>query len=216
MQRSAFQCNALSLMKSMICNMQPALGFSDRHVPVGAMSDPWDSLSDMIGSITPGGNGLDFPNMSFDRTIQETFKVPFPSFEIQEPYPGDSSGIIHSPDGSKLPSSSAGSRHESVSSADASASSKTESDSCCNLCGYRPKGDPRWFGGSMAKHMKLQHANTPPTIYRCPYPGCTSQFQKRPDNLRQHQIEKGHFVDAAGEGSKRASKRKKPEARRNS
>jgi hypothetical protein len=80
-------------------------------------------------------------------------------------------------------------------------------NSSCDICGYRPKGDPRWFGGSMAKHKKLQHATSPPRIYRCPFPGCKSQYRNRPDNLRQHQLEKGHFV----EGEERPSKRKKTE-----
>jgi hypothetical protein len=105
--------------------------------------------------------------------------------------------------------SPAGSQQAASAAADASSGSKIESNTTCSLCGYRPKGDPRWFGGSMAKHMKLQHATTPPKIYRCPYPGCTSQFQKRPDNLRQHQIEKGHFMDGQSESSTRVSKRKK-------
>ncbi|KOS17585.1 hypothetical protein ESCO_003145 [Escovopsis weberi] len=86
------------------------------------------------------------------------------------------------------------------------ASIKVESNSCCEICGYRPKGDPRWFGGSMAKHKKLQHSEET-KIYRCPYPGCTSQYSKRPDNLRQHQIEKGHFVDGQGPARKRSRKR---------
>lgn len=87
---------------------------------------------------------------------------------------------------------------------------KIESNSCCDVCGYRPEGDPRWFPGSMAKHKKLQHASTPPRIYKCPYPGCKSQYTNRPDNLRQHQIKKGHFVEGQDdeEGS-RPTKRKK-------
>lgn len=87
--------------------------------------------------------------------------------------------------------------------------SKVESDSCCELCGYRPEGDPRWFPGSMAKHKKLQHATTPAKIYRCPFPGCTSQYKNRPDNLRQHQIKKGHFVSGEEAPSSRPPKRKK-------
>ena len=83
----------------------------------------------------------------------------------------------------------------------------TQSMDSCEICGYRPKGDPRWFGGSMAKHKKLQHAEGPPTIYRCTYPGCRSQYKNRPDNLRQHQIDKGHFVD--GDDSSRRAKRRK-------
>ncbi|EFQ30755.1 uncharacterized protein GLRG_05899 [Colletotrichum graminicola M1.001] len=82
------------------------------------------------------------------------------------------------------------------------------SDSC-EICGYQPKGDPQWFKGSMAKHKKLQHSTAPPKIYRCPYPGCTSQYKNRPDNLKQHQQDKGHFVD--GETGRRPSKRKKRE-----
>lgn len=86
---------------------------------------------------------------------------------------------------------------------------KVESDSCCEICGYRPKGDPRWFVGSMAKHMKTIHSENP-QIFRCPYPGCTSQYSKRADNLRQHQIEKGHFVDGEGNQGRRPRKRKRP------
>lgn len=78
---------------------------------------------------------------------------------------------------------------------------------CCEICGYQPKGDPQWFKGSMAKHKKLQHSMAPPKIYRCPYPGCTSQYKNRPDNLKQHQQDKGHFVD--GPTEQRPSKRKK-------
>lgn len=86
----------------------------------------------------------------------------------------------------------------------------TEADSCCDLCGYRPKGQPQWFKGSMAKHRKLKHSTEPPKIYKCPFPGCASQYKNRPDNLRQHQIEKGHFVGGeAGGAPRRPSKRKK-------
>jgi hypothetical protein len=86
---------------------------------------------------------------------------------------------------------------------------KVEADACCELCGYRPKGDPQWFKGSMAKHKKLQHSTEPPRIYKCPYPGCTSQYKNRPDNLRQHQIEKNHWVQGEESTPRRPSKRKK-------
>lgn len=86
---------------------------------------------------------------------------------------------------------------------------KTEAGACCEICGYRPKGDPRWFHGSMAKHKKLQHSTDPPVIYRCQYPGCKSAYKNRPDNLRQHQIEKDHFVEGDEGASRRPSKRKK-------
>ena len=86
-----------------------------------------------------------------------------------------------------------------------------ESDACCDICGYRPRGAPQWFKGSMAKHRKLQHSNTPPRIYKCPFPGCVSQYKNRPDNLRQHQIEKNHWVeeDKEPKAERRPSKRKK-------
>ena len=100
-----------------------------------------------------------------------------------------------------------GSSHPEPSPSSDSAS-KVEAADCCEICGYRPKGDPQWFKGSMAKHKKLQHSTGPPVIYRCPFPGCTSAYKNRQDNLRQHQLEKGHFVgdEAAG---RRPSKRKK-------
>ena len=86
---------------------------------------------------------------------------------------------------------------------------QTEANSCCELCGYRPKGHPQWFKGSMAKHKKLQHSAAPPIIYKCPYPGCNSRYKNRPDNLRQHQLEKKHFVDGEEGTTRRPSKRKK-------
>ncbi|KAK3353191.1 hypothetical protein B0T25DRAFT_204303 [Lasiosphaeria hispida] len=86
---------------------------------------------------------------------------------------------------------------------------KIEADSCCEICGYRPKGDPQWFKGSMAKHKKLQHSTEPPKIFKCPFPGCSSQYRNRPDNLRQHQIEKNHWVKNEEEPLRRPSKRKK-------
>ncbi|KAI1142429.1 hypothetical protein F5Y05DRAFT_226188 [Hypoxylon sp. FL0543] len=88
-----------------------------------------------------------------------------------------------------------------------STSQKVEASDACDICGYRPKGDPQWFKGSMAKHKKMQHSAGPPIIYKCPYPGCSSQYKNRQDNLRQHQIEKNHFV--GDEANRRPSKRKK-------
>ncbi|KAJ4390229.1 hypothetical protein N0V85_007428, partial [Neurospora sp. IMI 360204] len=40
----------------------------------------------------------------------------------------------------------------------------------CHLCDYRPNGDPRWFKGSMAKHMKVKHSDQPDKIYPCTFP----------------------------------------------
>ncbi|KAJ4300537.1 hypothetical protein N0V88_003215 [Collariella sp. IMI 366227] len=47
-----------------------------------------------------------------------------------------------------------------------------EANASCHICGYRPKGDPQWFKGSMAKHMKTMHSGAPDKIYKCPFPGC--------------------------------------------
>ncbi|KAI0009504.1 hypothetical protein F4779DRAFT_367634 [Xylariaceae sp. FL0662B] len=95
----------------------------------------------------------------------------------------------------------------SSSSSAATGHNKVEADDCCDVCNYRPKGDPQWFKGSMAKHKKMQHSAGPPVIYKCPFPGCRSQYKNRQDNLRQHQIEKNHFV--GDEAGRRPSKRKK-------
>ncbi|OIW31979.1 hypothetical protein CONLIGDRAFT_248296 [Coniochaeta ligniaria NRRL 30616] len=84
-----------------------------------------------------------------------------------------------------------------------------EAEACCEECGYRPKGDPQWFKGSMSKHRRVMHSAAPPRIYKCPFPGCASQYKNRPDNLRQHQIEKGHFVEGEEVATRRPSKRKK-------
>ncbi|KAI0915046.1 hypothetical protein F4823DRAFT_8098 [Ustulina deusta] len=88
----------------------------------------------------------------------------------------------------------------------ASSGQKVEASERCEICGYRPKGDPQWFKGSMAKHKKMQHSTNPPVIYKCPFPGCNSEYKNRRDNLRQHQIEKNHFV-----GDERQIRRKRKE-----
>lgn len=84
----------------------------------------------------------------------------------------------------------------------------------CHLCDYRPNGDPRWYKGSMAKHIKVKHSSEPDKIYACKYPGCKSQYRNRPDNLRQHKIEKGHWVEGEegcgyGGTERRPSKKRK-------
>ncbi|KAI1298032.1 hypothetical protein F5Y03DRAFT_409539 [Xylaria venustula] len=88
----------------------------------------------------------------------------------------------------------------------ASSGQKVEANERCEICGYRPKGDPQWFKGSMAKHKKMQHSTNPPIIFKCPFPGCNSEYKNRRDNLRQHQIEKNHFV-----GDERQIRRKRKE-----
>ncbi|KAI0447074.1 hypothetical protein F4803DRAFT_558997 [Xylaria telfairii] len=91
----------------------------------------------------------------------------------------------------------------------ASSGQKVEANERCEICGYRPKGDPQWFKGSMAKHKKMQHSTNPPIIFKCPFPGCNSEYKNRRDNLRQHQIEKNHFV--GDEATQRPHKRKRRE-----
>jgi hypothetical protein len=91
----------------------------------------------------------------------------------------------------------------------ASSSLKVAAKESCSLCGFRPKGHPKWFRGTMAKHMKNQHSAEPDKIFKCTFPGCKSEYRNRPDNLRQHQIEKGHMMD--GDTARRPSKRKRVE-----
>ncbi|KUI68432.1 hypothetical protein VM1G_03962 [Cytospora mali] len=112
---------------------------------------------------------------------------------------------------SPFDSSGASSNHaaQTPSSSESPPQQKVEADACCELCGYRPKGDPRWFHGSMTKHKKLQHSTEPPKLYRCSYPGCNSVYKNRPDNLRQHQLEKNHFVEGVDGTSRRPSKRRR-------
>lgn len=87
--------------------------------------------------------------------------------------------------------------------------SPVDASRCCDKCGYRPRGDSRWFTGSMTKHKKLRHGTEPPKMYKCPFPGCTSQYKNRLDNLRQHQVDKNHFVEGEETSSRRPSKRRK-------
>lgn len=116
-----------------------------------------------------------------------------------EQSPSDSGSLLNNATQTQTPSSSESPPQQQ----------KVEADARCELCGYRPKGDPRWFHGSMAKHKKLQHSTEPPKWYRCSYTGCTSAYKNRPDNLRQHQIEKNHFVEGEDGTSRRPSKRKR-------
>ncbi|KAK1700005.1 hypothetical protein BDP55DRAFT_645623 [Colletotrichum godetiae] len=118
-----------------------------------------------------------------------SFQIP-PSMTRPDNVPGESAAEVR-----EDPTSSSAAKTEA------------EANEKCEICGYRPKGAPQWFKGSMAKHKKLQHSTAPPKIYKCPFPGCTSQYKNRPDNLKQHQQDKNHFVD--GETERRPSKRKK-------
>lgn len=126
--------------------------------------------------------------------------------------PARESSIAPPKAGIRSPSDSGASTNhasQTPSSSESPPQHKVEADACCELCGYRPKGDPRWFHGSMAKHRKLQHSTDPPRIYRCGYPGCNSAYKNRPDNLRQHQLEKDHFVEGQDGATRRSSKKRK-------
>ncbi|KAF7543734.1 hypothetical protein G7Z17_g10494 [Cylindrodendrum hubeiense] len=199
-QRNLYYQHGVKLMETIITASQIS---QDQSTTMDASRTPaLDSLDDVIKAMTP--HNVD----SFDWRFDTDPQIDFPGAMTIDPGALGNPQLMPTPEGTVSlggPSTAATSPPSPVG---ASAATKIESNSCCELCGYRPKGDPRWFGGSMAKHKKLQHATTPPKIYRCPFPGCTSQYKNRPDNLRQHQIEKGHFVDGQ-EDNQRPSKRKK-------
>lgn len=182
-------------------------------------SDEDDLLDRLFDSLTPSLTD-DF-NMDMDLEMQPLLglgkqEVPKPP-TLQIPAriftPSGPSGNNSTASSSQSPSSptapSKNALRTPVSSASPPQQPPETADACCELCGYRPKGDPRWFHGSMAKHKKTQHSAEPPKIYKCPYPDCISAYKNRPDNLRQHQIEKNHFVEGHDATSRRPSKRKK-------
>ncbi|KAL6881390.1 hypothetical protein J3F83DRAFT_53600 [Trichoderma novae-zelandiae] len=182
------------------------------HGIVGVAPGGFDSFFDDMVNLNPGP-GLDVDDMTGAPPMEAAeWTGEEPSF-VSSAAPAGSAAIatpVPRADEEALMSPVAATPSRAESSASASASStKVESDNCCKMCGYRPKGDPRWFAGSMAKHMRTIHSENP-QIFRCPYPGCTSQYSKRADNLRQHQIEKGHFVDDEEKQGRRPRKRKRP------
>ncbi|KAK7393873.1 hypothetical protein QQX98_013344, partial [Neonectria punicea] len=197
--RTTYYRHGVKLMESLINASQTPQ--DQLATDVMTRTPALDSLDDVMGALTP--NDFDFGRFDTDPQMDFSGAMTINPHTLGNPQ------LLPTPEGSASvggPSTAA----TSPPSPAQGSSTKIEADSCCEICGYRPKGDPRWFGGSMAKHKKLQHATTPPKIYRCPFPGCTSQYKNRPDNLRQHQIEKGHFVDGQ-EGSGRPTKRKKVE-----
>lgn len=160
-----------------------------------------DSIDDLLGPISPALDAFDFTE--FDMDAYPSLPNPVPNITI------DSSSVTPNTCDDSAPGPSTAATSPPSPDQAPVAGTKVESNSCCEICGYRPEGDPRWFPGSMAKHKKLQHATSPPRIYHCPYPGCSSKYTNRPDNLRQHQLKKGHFVDGEDEAQRRPSKRKK-------
>lgn len=162
------------------------------------------SIDDFIGAMSPNLDEFDFSAISdLDCSPSGGFTEPTPDFTA------GSLSVTPNTNGSGRGPSTAATSPPSLGPTPSTNNNKVESVSCCEICGYRPEGDPRWFPGSMAKHKKLQHATSPPKIYHCRYPGCTSKYTNRPDNLRQHQIKKGHFVDGEEDTQDRPSKRKK-------
>lgn len=206
--RATYYRHGVKLIESMI---KASDGQANMHSEDNTATAPvMDSMDEFIQTMTPdmehyfGASGY-----NADGCMEAPMSIP----EITlDPSSLDGTNWLLTPEGScSLGGPSATATSPASPAPGESSASKTESNSSCEICGYRPKGDPRWFGGSMAKHKKLQHGTSPPKIYRCPYPGCKSQYRNRPDNLRQHQIEKGHFVEGEGESGGRPSKRKKTE-----
>lgn len=179
---------------------------SDNDAPLEFLTPPLtDDLMDIDSEVQPL-LGLSIEDLASQPASKNTSTENLPNVtaeDLSRSASNASSGqsATKNLSSSKLPTQSGGEQQAQQ--------QKLEADACCEICGYRPKGDPRWFHGSMAKHRKLQHSTDPPKIYKCNYPGCSSAFKNRPDNLRQHQIEKGHFVDGEAGLSKRPSKRKK-------
>ena len=193
---------AVDLLDSMISGIMPSSG--NNHKSRG-ISD----LEELLAFSAPPVN----ERANVSPACTTTWNGPSPIDNTAAAFPNSVQKAGASPSGlspaSERQESSSTTPHSGPSDVDSRpAGQKVEANACFELCGYRPKGDPQWFKGSMAKHKKLQHSTAPPIIYKCPYPGCTSQYKNRADNLRQHQIDKGHFVD--GEvPNKRPSKRKK-------
>ncbi|KAJ4994646.1 hypothetical protein K4K48_012324 [Colletotrichum sp. SAR 10_66] len=212
--RSEYHAHGIELMRSIICGLCEKQA-STRPVHDSSQAATDGNLDEFIRNMTndldgslgdfmvPDDFGIPNVQVSMDAaTLSDPLTAFYdsgedPALDILQPL---------TTIGNKTADNSPG----SAQTAKASSSSKGEvqANDCCEICGYRPKGDPQWFKGSMAKHKKLQHSAAPPKIYRCPYPGCTSQYKNRPDNLKQHQQDKGHFVE--GDTSvRRPSKRKK-------
>ncbi|KAH9242148.1 hypothetical protein K456DRAFT_1718728 [Colletotrichum gloeosporioides 23] len=212
--RSEYHAHGIELMRSIICGLcEKQASTKPVHDSSQAATDGnldefiRNMTNDLDGSLgdfmVPDDFGIPNVQVSMDAaTLSDPLTAFYdsgedPALDILQPL---------TTTGNKTADNSPG----SAQTAKASSSSKGEvqANDCCEICGYRPKGDPQWFKGSMAKHKKLQHSAAPPKIYRCPYPGCTSQYKNRPDNLKQHQQDKGHFVE--GDTSvRRPSKRKK-------
>ncbi|KAF5003335.1 hypothetical protein FDECE_10111 [Fusarium decemcellulare] len=203
--RSTYYRHGAKLIEAIInATARPTLGQPVSNNTASGIT-ALDELDEFIEAMTPNPFNFD-PTGSFNPEPPVNFPPmpntidPYTLNPQPLPTPADTNSV-RGPSTANSPPSPAPA-------ASSSSAAKVKSNSCCEICGYRPEGDPRWFSGSMAKHKKLQHATTPPRIYRCPFPGCTSQYKNRPDNLRQHQIEKGHFLEGQDVG-RRPNKRRK-------
>lgn len=207
--RILYYQHGVSLMEELIRASQVQQQEQLVSAKVESRTPALDSIDDVIGAMTPHHmDGFDFLSVGdFNNT---TPHVNFHTPMTIAPETLSTPQVMPTPEGTMSAGGPSTAATSPPSPALGHGVNKIESDSCCEICGYRPKGDPRWFGGSMAKHKKLQHATTPPKIYKCPFPGCTSQYKNRPDNLRQHQIEKNHWLEGQ-EPDRRPSKRKKVE-----
>lgn len=174
---------------------------------VKAAASPLDDIDTLFGDLSAeAGSAAAMEFTSLQPAGLQEFTLGANSAQLQTPAAThDGSPSSNGTQTTTSPAAADGSEQQSP----AGQQQKVEADSCCEICGYRPKGDPQWFKGSMAKHKKLQHSTEPPKIYKCPFPGCTSQYKNRPDNLRQHQIEKNHWVQGEEGTPRRPSKRKK-------
>ncbi|UNI21932.1 hypothetical protein JDV02_007875 [Purpureocillium takamizusanense] len=214
--RLRYYRSGVQLVASVIGKTAPAdVGMSNAEAafePLGFEGRMTPNMDDLLSQVPNCGLGL---RVGLDVSLTDA-PVPvratsIPVVTVEPPAPMGASWMPtpEASSSSSLSSAAAGSPTSASPTPVSSSSKKVKADSCCDICGYRPKGDPRWFGGSMAKHRKLQHGTGPPKIYKCPYPGCTSQYKRRPDNLRQHQLDKGHFVDNDDDSSRRPSKKRK-------
>lgn len=207
--RSAYYCHGIELIKTiMILPLQPmnAQSIQDNGLPDSVMEYAFDDedLGFFNNSTAP-------ETFDFSETLPFDAGQPFDYMSLPNsalnpqplPTPADTSSVQATPTAANSPPTPA-------TAASSASTAKIKSDIGCTLCNYTPKGDPRWFSCSLSKHMRLQHSTKPPIIYRCQYPGCTSQYKNRPDNLRQHQIDKGHFPYGQDVG-KRSNKRRKVE-----
>jgi len=191
-QRSSFHLDSIALMETLIGDFCP-------------------STVDMMAAVDGDPSLEEFLN-DFTNTFGGDLEPLLPPTTQTETAASTEGFAATASDGS--PSASSASSSAAGVSDGQQGGSKVEAHDCCDICGYRPKGDPQWFRGSMAKHKKMQHSTAPPKIYKCPFPGCNSQYKNRQDNLRQHQIEKNHWVgqEAAARKPRRPLQEQETEA----